>query len=285
MAGHVAQGAATEIPPTAPRERMINLFGPGGLQVLRPEVKIRAFGRRPQPDVPIEVRGDGVGTRGADVPLRPPAFGAICPAMDLVDLANGVGPDHFAKLANAVAGMALIAHLGGDAEFAGGEGQLAGLPDGVGQGFLAIDVFAGMNGAHCGRGMVVIGDCHNDGVDTRLLFQHDPVIGIRACARIFLQGVGHGIGIDIAEGDDIFAGNALQIGGGAAAGADAGDVQLLVGRFEVGAGGVGRQSRGQGCGSEGGRINEVAPAEMGCGSFGADDFKERIVLRHISFVF
>jgi hypothetical protein len=81
--------------------------------------------------------------------------------MNFAHLPDGAGPNHFAQFADAFAGVALVAHLRGDAMFARGQGQLARFPHRVRQRLFDINVFARPNGPDRRRRVVMIG--HRDG--------------------------------------------------------------------------------------------------------------------------
>ena len=67
---------------------------------------------------------------------------AIGPNVDLLDLTQDAWPEAFHQTATIALCMALVSHLGDHAVFASHPGQQASFFDGVGQGFLAINVFA-----------------------------------------------------------------------------------------------------------------------------------------------
>ena len=77
--------------------------------------------------------------------------------MDFEDVADGAVPDPFADEARALAGVALVPHLGDDVGRLGRLGQDAGLFDCVGQGLLDVDMLAQLDGGHGDDGVVVVG--------------------------------------------------------------------------------------------------------------------------------
>src|SRR4051812_14278905 len=97
MAGHVAERSVAEIEPAMPAMGMEL-----GMKI--------AIGRWADPVIPIHAIGHGELGRARAFA----AVAAISPAIGLGDIAEGAGPDVFAKLAIADAGMALVAHLGDD---------------------------------------------------------------------------------------------------------------------------------------------------------------------------
>ena len=92
--------------------------------------------------------------------------------MDFPDVANRAGPQPFARLPNAVARVALIAHLGRQSGFLGDSGHQAGFPDVVRQRLFAIDVLAVAHRKDGDVGMQMIRRGAQDGVDGLLLLEH-----------------------------------------------------------------------------------------------------------------
>ena len=62
-------------------------------------------------------------------------------------------------------GLALVAHLGGDAYFFAASRIGTGLGDGVGEGLFAVDVLAGFHGGQGDEGVEVVGRGDGDGVE------------------------------------------------------------------------------------------------------------------------
>ncbi len=151
--------------------------------------------------------------------------------MEFGDVADFAAPDDFGAFAGAGVGVALVTHLGGDAVFGGGGGELLGFPNGAGEGLLAVDVFATGYGPHGGGGVHVIGAGDEDGVDLLVLVEHDPeVLVLRGVGEEF-EGAFGAFVVGVAEGNDVLAGAAVDVGEAFAAGADGGDVELLRGGF------------------------------------------------------
>src|SRR5205085_3271671 len=122
-----------------------------------------------EPCLPIQVTGNGFGLRLDFGTLRPVFAGPVRPGVDFGDVADLAAPDDFGAFAGAGVGVALITHLRGHAVFRGGGRELLGLPNGTGEGFLAVDVFAPGHGPHGGGGVHVIGAGDENGVDIFLL--------------------------------------------------------------------------------------------------------------------
>ena len=149
--------------------------------------------------------------------------------MDFADGADGTGPDHFAKLADVVARMPLIAHLGDHFVFARGQREGAGLADGVGQRLLAINVFPHLNGMGSNEGMHVVRGGDRDCVDIFfLLFEHlAPILvvfGVRSISHCVLRL----IFINVANGNDFFFTAVLNIASAFATRANGGNPKFFV---------------------------------------------------------
>ncbi|MCR4415328.1 MAG: hypothetical protein NUV77_23190 [Thermoguttaceae bacterium] len=147
-----------------------------------------------------------------------------------MDLADGAVPDPLAEDADRLERVPLVAQLRDDVVLFGGLHQRAALVDRMGQGFLAIDVFAAPDGRHGGHGVEVVGRGHHHGVDL-LLHRVEHLAEV-----LELRGVGPAPervrgapGIDIAQGHDVLATDRVQVAGPHAPDANARDVQLLVG--------------------------------------------------------
>ena len=105
--------------------------------------------------------------------------------MDFRDLADHTAPDQLDDAAAVVAGVALVAHLGDQVGvlFRQRE-QPSAFLDGVGQGFLHIDVDAALHRHAGGHGVVVIGRGDEDGVDVLLRVEHPAIVGERRGAVV-----------------------------------------------------------------------------------------------------
>ena len=176
MATHVAQPAGAEIPPAAPQRRHIGrMIGPirGGAQ----------------PQVPVERRRHRRRVLRPLHALRPDRVRR--PRVHLAHGADRAVPDPLADQADALAGMALVAHLRGHLRLAGGLGDLAGLVHRVRQGLLAVDVLARLDGHHGRDGMDMVRRRHHDGVDVLvLLLEHHPKVVVLRGVRELLERPG-----------------------------------------------------------------------------------------------
>ncbi len=96
--------------------------------------------------------------------------------MHLANLANRAVPYPFARAADAVAGMAVIAHLRRDARCLGDLGNLARFPDVVRQRFFAIDMLALAHRHDRHVSMIMVWGRAQDRVDALLLLQHNAEV-------------------------------------------------------------------------------------------------------------
>ena len=173
VAGHVAERAGAEVLPAAPDEGMIHRAAAtsaaaGGL--VGPLGFVRAHGRRADPPVPIQRRGDRVRAGRPIHALRPD--GPVGPHIDLPHRPDEAGLNDLDRAAQAVFGAALIAHLGGDLVLLGELAEQPRFIDRVRQGLLAIDMFAHAHGGGGGDGVHVIRRGHDDRIQRLLLVEH-----------------------------------------------------------------------------------------------------------------
>ena len=104
--------------------------------------------------------------------------------MDFFDGTDRAGPDPLAGGADRVAGVPLVAQLGGNTSFFGDFGNQAGFPDVMGQRLFAIDVFAHAHRRHADDGVIVIGRGAKDRVDGLLYFEHHAEVFVIGHSRL-----------------------------------------------------------------------------------------------------
>src|SRR6185503_7976516 len=76
------------------------------------------------------------------------------------------------------------------------------------------------------------GGADGDGVDLlRHLLEHLAVVEVLLRVRVLLGGLVVALVVDVADRDDVLARHVAHVASALAAGADAGDVQLGIGRF------------------------------------------------------
>ena len=220
---HVAKAARAEVPPAAPAERRI------GRMIWPP-------GCRAQPQVPVQRLGDRRRLFGPLNPLRPPqghpaSMGrTIGPNMRLAHGANRAVLEPFGYLAIPLERHALVAHLGCDLCLSGGFGHHARFIHCAGQWFLTINMLAHFHCCDRHDCMVMIRRAYHYSLDAFLLVQHLAEIFVAFGVGILLERLGGVVPVHVAQGDDIFAGDLLQVPSALAANAHSGDVQLAIGR-------------------------------------------------------
>ncbi len=129
--------------------------------------------------------------------------GAADPDVDAIDGSDGAGLEEFDDAAVVGFGVDLGAHLSGDFGIGGGGGDEAGLMDGVGKGFFAVDVFFELECGKGGWGVGVVWGSDEDGVDVVVDFvEHGAEVGEGFCGGEFGGGFGEDAFVDVAEGDD-----------------------------------------------------------------------------------
>lgn len=141
--------------------------------------------------------------------------------------------------------------------------HLAGFPDRVGEGFLAVDVFAAFHGLDGGVSVHVVGDGDGDGVDfVAESGEHFAVVGEVADAWKSGIGFGEAVGVNVAEADKLnfrVGTDLFEVGKRHAISTDGSDVEVAVGGGASGDGGEGRCEGGEACGFEEGASGGVHP--------------------------
>src|SRR5262249_8774910 len=122
------------------------------------------------------------------------------------------------------------AHLRDDLRLRRRLGDGARLPDGVAKWLFAVDVLAQLERRERGEGVGVFRRADHDGVELPGVVDQLAEVVVGAGLRELLGGLAEAGLVHVAEGDDVLAGDLLGVGRAAAAGADDGDVQLLVRR-------------------------------------------------------
>jgi hypothetical protein len=88
---------------------------------------------------------------------------------------------------------------------------------------------------------MMVGNANGHAVQPFFLLQHHPVVRIKFRARVTPPGIGAVIGINVANGHDVFSGHPLDVRAAAAIGANAADIEFFIGRFVI----HGRQCQGR----------------------------------------
>ena len=170
--------------------------------------------------------------------------------------------------------MPLVAHLRHHPVLARRQHQLARFPDGVRQRLLAINMLAQGHRHHCRRAVLMVGNGHAHGVQRLFLVQHFPVILVSLGRRQFVFPKRQTVRIHVAQGHDVLLRNSLRVRVGQpghilpsppAHHADAPNVQLLIGGFQLDARVGGREPRRQGPRRQRRGVNEPPPVDaQGC---------------------
>ena len=213
---------------------------------------------RAVPEVVVDLGRDGVLRGRADGLAALVADGAG----DL-HLAVLAGVDVLDRGADTGAGAALGAGLDDQLrEVVRGGDELLAFEDVMREGLLDVEVLAGLEGPDALDGVQVVRRSDRDGVDF-LIFEHLAHVGVTLGAGVFLQALGDDAGVDVAEGDDADALDALELLDvlvTTAAEADDGDAEVTVGASGLGVG-LGAETRHGG--SQGGVLNERTTIEVG----------------------
>ena len=100
---------------------------------------------------------------------------------------------------------------------------------GVGQGLLAVNVKALVDGPDRSRSVVMIGGADDDRIDSASLgFDHFPVVDIGPGVLELRLGSIEVVGVDVAQRDDVLAFDTVDVGRSPVGRAHAGDPQLLI---------------------------------------------------------
>ena len=216
VTGHVAERPGAKVPPAAPRKRNVTFA-------------VRAVRRRAKPQIPVQAFGHvGLGRTRLHA-LRPDW--AVGPDVRLGDVANDPGANQLDRTADRLAGVRLVAHLGGHASFPGQARQVTGLVHVVSQRLLCIAMLAHLHRHRGGRGVGVVGRGDSAGVDALAhLFEHHTKVGEALGLGVGLEHrIGAGL-VHVTQRDYVCPG----LGGpgdvrpALAAGADAGDGESAV---------------------------------------------------------
>ena len=196
-----------------------------------------------------------------------------------LDLAEAAGADELDDAADGGDGAVLGAGLEDAGVAADGRDELAAFVERDGDGFFAVDVFAGLGGVDGHEGVPVVGGDDDDGVDIGAGEDFAVVVvggagGVGAGgAAGGDDGIDGGFGgiaadaIDIADGEELdggVAGEAAEMAGTHAADADEGEGEAIAGGGVGGAGFGGEGGEGEG----GGGVEELAASEVSHAALG-----------------
>ncbi len=192
--------------------------------------------RRAQPEVPVQVLRNRLTAFRCGHPLRPPGplgrAGTVAPDMNFLDGADRAVVDVFPIEPQAVAGVALVAHLRDDAGLFGNLGHAPRLENRMGHGLFAINVLAHLHGHDRRRRVDVVGGADDHRINVLvLLLEHLAKVPVDLGLRMLLDGRSGPVQVHVAQGHDILTRDALDITAAATANANAGDVEPVVGRI------------------------------------------------------
>ena len=277
MAKEIPNGRGAKVPEIAPAYRII----------------LRAVGAhfaRPKPQIPIHPVWHRFLWWPARQVLLVPA-GSVRPGVDFTNISQCARPNDFARFANKIARMPLVAHLRGHTRFLGNFGNLARLPYVMRQRLFTIDMFALAHGPGANVGVQMIRRRAQHRVNGFFLFQHD--------AKILIIGhfvIGRGLGVmffnllferqsprvaveikgvqilmlhRISHRDDLgvlLLKEGVDIGLPLPAAADDRNVHFLTGRDKVGSAEDVPRHNAQTCHNRGSRADEFAPAHASAGN-------------------
>ncbi len=229
VAAQVAHRPVAEVPPAVP------------LRSGQVDVAVRAGGSRPEPQVPVDAGGNGVGRGRAvlhehDVLVlgrlglaRVPAPRARHPDVALAHPADGACLHQLDDAAVVVAGVDLRAHLRRDAGGRGGFADDARLLHVVGERLLAVDVLPQLQRGQRGEGVGVLGGADHHGVELAGMVEETPEVHLLARVREGGGRLVEGVAVHVAQRGDVLARDALQVRAAPATAADDGEPQPLSG--------------------------------------------------------
>ena len=149
--------------------------------------------------------------------------------MDARHGADLAGLDDLDHAAIVVAGVDLRAHLRDGFLLGGQAAHLPHFVDRMGQRLFAIDVEPAPQRPHDGNGVRVVGRRDDDGVEVLLLVEQLAEVDVGLGLRKALGHLAQVQRVDVAQGDDVLAGQVVDVVGPLVGHADAGQVQLFVG--------------------------------------------------------
>ena len=169
---------------------------------------------RAEPEVPVQLLGHGVLLLEARQ-LVDGAVGApegVAGGVHLGDLPDRPVPDPLAQRADPPRRVPLVAELRDHLGLAGGLADLANLVDRVGQGLLAVDVFAAFQCGHAGHRVRVVRRADHHGVDVLVhRVEHLAEIFESLGLGELLERAGRPALVHVAQRDDVLAADAIDV--------------------------------------------------------------------------
>ena len=201
-------------------------------QVIGVEIALRRGAEPEIPSEPIGYRHGGRRHDGRIGEMGAAHFRSAVATKYLAHLADHSGADRFHRLADALAGVALISHLGDHLVALLGFQEGSRLPDVMGQRLLGVNVDPALHRRERGGEMRVIrgGNDHRVDVLVHLVEHHAEVVVKRLRGAPVLHVFRTEIAVHIAEGDEIFLAASLlvRLPRDPATRADESDVELAV---------------------------------------------------------
>ena len=194
-------------------------------------------GRHAQPEIPIQAARNGRSLSWAIHALRPPPGRAIGPDVQFRDVSEHAGANDLDARPGGVRRHALRTHLRRQLFFSGKTRHATCLVDAPGEGLLAIHVFAQLHGRQANGSVHMVGDAHDHGVDLRVhRVEHPAVIAESLCPGEASEGVCCALVIHVAERDDVFVGQLVEVRSALTAATDDGQIQPFVRAWLLGQG-------------------------------------------------
>ena len=183
-------------------------------------------GRRAEPQIPVKVRGR-LALRGQVARLGKLP---VAPGADVLQLADRAVPDHLPDPVEVLVLMALGADLGGELvlvlEIVGADD--ADLLHAVAQRLLAVDMLAAVHAPVGDESVGVIRRAADHRLNVLLVEALPPVHVLLGPGKL-LRPKSQVLLVHVAQGDDILAHEAAEMGFAAAPRADEGDIELVAG--------------------------------------------------------
>ena len=215
MAGHIAQSTGTEVPPSTPVPRLVDLV-------------VGTIGGRSEEEIPVQGLGYGVNLRGTHQTLRPD--GTVGEGIHTGNLADLAVPDPVAHLLYALARRSLVTHLGSHAVLGSELGEQTRLVNGVRQRLLAIYVLAELHGVGSNKCVRVVRRSAHYGIDLVCdLVVHLAPVPEALCLRETVERALGIVPVRVAEGYDILLLEVVQHGRSASADTYTCDVKFVRG--------------------------------------------------------
>lgn len=159
--------------------------------------------------------------------------------MDGANGADGIGAEKFDEAQVPRVLVVLGSHLGSDPFLFCELGHKSSFCNGMGKRLFAVNVQAAAQSANGGGCMVMIGGSDHDGVQVSL-FEEESIVSVFLGVGETIPSTIESIPIDIADRDDIFGSDGIEITSTSTANTDCTDVQTVVSTEDTAIGPSGR---------------------------------------------